>query len=163
MNLLFKLGLIIQTKKDIRKNVLVGFLNSLKERKALSSLEYYYLNACIKKTGKIEGDIAEVGVYKGSSAKIIAEATNKEIHLFDTFEGLPESDGQFKKGEYKSSYEDVKNYLNYPNVHIYRGLFPETARPIKDRKFSLVHLDVDIYSSTLQGLEFFWPRMSWGG
>ena len=30
-------------------------------------------------------------------------------------------------------------------------------------RFSLVHLDADLYSSTLAGLEFFYPRMVPGG
>ena len=35
--------------------------------------------------------MAEVGVYQGVSAKLICEAKgDKELHLFDTFEGLPD-------------------------------------------------------------------------
>jgi len=54
------------------------------------------------------GDIAEVGVYQGGSAKLICEARNenKVLYLFDTFEGLPtpgKFDGSFKKGKYNTS------------------------------------------------------------
>jgi len=49
------------------------------------------------------------------------------------------------------------------NVHIYKGLFPETAGPVTDKKFSLVNLDVDTYESTKKCLEFFYPRMNAGG
>jgi hypothetical protein len=31
----------------------------------------------------------------------------------------------------------------YENVHIYRGFFPSTAHPVRDRQFALVHIDVD--------------------
>jgi hypothetical protein len=51
----------------------------------------------------------------------------------------------------------------YPKIHIHEGLFPATAEPIRDEKFAFVHLDVDIYQSTLDGLEFFYPRLSPGG
>lgn len=32
-----------------------------------------------------------------------------------------------------------------------------------DRRFSLVHIDVDIYRPTLDALEFFWDRVTPGG
>ncbi len=132
--------------------------------------EAYQIFSTVKKTAKIKGDMAEVGVYLGGSAKIISEAKkDKELHLFDTFEGLPELSGKddstlFHKGKYNSSCEQVKNYLKkYQGLHFYKGLFPETATPIKNRKFSFVHLDVDLYEPTLECLKFFYPRMNKGG
>ncbi len=39
------------------------------------------------------GEVAEVGVYQGGSAKLLAKILpNKEIHLFDTFTGMPPTD-----------------------------------------------------------------------
>ena len=135
----------------------------------LADEDAYLIYATVKKTEKIEGDIAEVGVYKGGSAKLMREATGKPLHLFDTFEGLPDlhvkdNPKQFQKGNFFASLESVKRYLNnYPNIHFYKGLFPATAETIKGKKFSFVHLDVDIYESTLNCLTFFYPRMSRGG
>jgi len=135
----------------------------------LSGLDAYHIYTIVKKTEKIEGHIAEVGVYKGGSAKLIRAATKKPIHLFDTFEGLPDlskydSADKFYKGKYFASFESVKSYLNkYPNFYFYKGIFPSTARPIKDKRFSFVHLDVDIYESTVNCLKFFYPRMNRGG
>lgn len=109
----------------------------------LEDLEAYQIYTAVRKTEKIEGDIAEVGVYKGGSAKLICEATKKPVHLFDTFEGLPdlcENDDpeQFHKGEYSASFEDIKSYLkNYPNAYFYKGLFPSTAEHVKNKKFHL--------------------------
>ncbi len=123
----------------------------------------------VKRTEKVKGDIAEVGVYKGGSAKLICEAKgNKTLHLFDTFEGTPKVDEidtpQFYKGQYAALLEDVKNYLKkYKNVYFYKGLFPATAEPVKDKKFSFVNLDVDTYRSTLDCLKFFYSRMNKGG
>jgi len=131
----------------------------------IGNVEAYNLFMLIKKIEKIKGDIAEVGVAGGGSAKLICEAKgNKILHLFDTFEGLPEGDTQYKKGQFPALFEKVKNYLRkYKNVHIYKGLFPVTAEPVKNRKFSFVHLDVDIYKSTLDSLTFFYSRMNKGG
>jgi len=136
---------------------------------ALKGFKYQNLYSLIKKVEKNQGDVAEVGVWKGSSAKLLCDTTKKQVHLFDTFEGLPkptdkDDSSQFKEGTYHSLFDEVKEYLKeYPNAHLYKGLFPETAGPIKDKKFSFVHLDVDLYESTLKCLEFFYPRMINGG
>ncbi len=136
---------------------------------ALGDLEAYQIYTAVKKTEKIKGEIAEVGVYKGGSAKLICEATKKQVHIFDTFEGLPEiseydNPKEFKKEDFFASLESVKNYLkNYSNISFYKGFFPSTAEPIKNKIFSFVHLDVDIYESTLDCLKFFYPRMQGGG
>jgi len=135
----------------------------------LSDEDAYLIYTTVKKTEKLDGEVAEVGVYKGGSAKLIRAATKKPLHLFDTFEGLPEISAkdnpeQMEKGEYSASLESVKSYLkNYPNVHFYKGLFPATTEPVGVKKFSFVHLDVDLYKSTLDCLKFFYPRMSRGG
>ncbi|TSC60510.1 MAG: hypothetical protein LiPW15_388 [Parcubacteria group bacterium LiPW_15] len=115
------------------------------------------------------GAFAEVGVFRGASAKVICEVKNKTpLHLFDTFEGLPDEvsgrDGRFKKGMFLAGEKEVRARLSrYPAIQIYPGLFPETGEAVKDLKFSFVHLDVDLYSVTKKALEFFYPRMLPGG
>lgn len=114
---------------------------------------------------KIDGEYAEVGVYKGSSAIIICEAkAKKTLHLFDTFSGIPTNkkiDKRFSKHMFATSYKDViKRFTNYHGVHIYKGVFPSSATPIKEKKFSFVHLDVDVYQSTLDSLSFFYQRLN---
>jgi hypothetical protein len=135
----------------------------------LNHCEACQLISAVTATAKLGGDIAEVGVAYGSSAKLIAKyALNRSVHLFDTFEGLPEmtekdSTCKFSSGQFRSSVEGVKSYVGGKQVHFYPGLFPLTAEPVKDKIFSFVHLDADLYESTLAGLQFFYPRMCMGG
>ena len=136
----------------------------------LGDTEAYTIYMSVKNTKKIPGDIAEVGSYRGGSAKLICKAKgNKTLHVFDTFEGLPEisifdKKSPVKKRDYPAVYESVKKYLSkYSNVRIYKGLFPTTAKPIINKRFSFVNLDTDLYESTLSGLKFFYPRMNTGG
>jgi hypothetical protein len=137
----------------------------------LEDIEAYHIYMAVKTTQKVPGDIAEVGVYKGGSAKIIcsAKGDDKALHLFDTFEGLPKVEEidmvwPFYEGKFAASYDSVREYLkDGSNVHFYKGIFPATSGPIKDTKFSLVNLDVDCYESTKQCLEFFYSRISPGG
>ncbi len=148
---------------------IMELIRNAKERHQilLHDYEAYQVFMTVKKTLKVEGDIAEVGVFRGGSAKIICEAKgHRRLHLFDTFEGIPhvsEIDRVYK-GQLAASPEDVKNALReYGNVHVYKGVFPETAGPIVDKKFSFVHLDVDAYESTRNCLKFFYSRMTVGG
>jgi len=108
--------------------------------------------------------MAELGVAYGASAKLISEfAAGRMLHLFDTFEGLPEvadvDSSKFAGGQYRSEFQDVQKYLDGRQVRFYKGFFPATAEPVQDKKFSFVHLDADLYESTLAGLHFFYPRM----
>ena len=141
------------------------------------------------------GDVAQVGVYKGGTAKMIATCflkTDKRVFLFDTFEGLPAlsekdrresknadniggtggmsddnkvSEGRNQKKQFNDvHFEEVKKYLaDCPNVEMRKGYFPETARGLEGNKFCFVYLDADLYQSTKDGLEFFYPRMVPGG
>lgn len=136
----------------------------------LEDIEAYHIYMAAKRTQKVPGDIAEVGVFKGGSAKIICSAKGeKSLHLFDTFEGLPKVEDidmvwPFYEGKFAASYDSVKNYLkNESNLFFYKGLFPKTSEPVKEKTFSLVNLDVDTYDSTKKCLEFFYTRMSSGG
>ena len=136
----------------------------------LEDIEAYHIYMAVKRTQKVPGDIAEVGVYKGGSAKIICLVKgDKPLHLFDTFEGLPKVEDidivwPFYEGKFAASYDSVKEYLNgNSNVFFYKGIFPGTSGPVKDTSFSMVNLDVDTYESTKLCLEFFYPRMTPGG
>jgi hypothetical protein len=128
----------------------------------------YVIHSLAAAQRNLAGDYAEVGVYKGATAKLICEAKQeKALHLFDTFEGLPQEstfDRRFTRNMFPASLQSVRDRLSiYNNVHYYKGLFPETARPVEAREFGFVHLDVDLYQSTKDALEFFYPRLVAGG
>jgi len=121
-----------------------------------------------------KGDVAEVGVFQGGSAKFLAtilKTNNKEdvtVHLFDTFEGMPDNliklDQRNKGGFGQTSLKLVKEYLSgFKNVKFYKGMVEEQSRFIKDNVFSFVHLDVDIYNSFKFCLDFFHERLLKGG
>ena len=149
-------------------------MNSIKEFEKVSSLDrkrLVILYQLLRLTDFIKGDVAEVGVYKGGSAKMLAETIwpfNKNIHLFDTFCGMPKvdttKDNHHKEGDFAgTSLDIVQKYLEYCfNTCIYPGFFPDTAKNVLG-PFSFVHIDVDIYQSTLDCYEFFYPKMSYNG
>lgn len=144
------------------------YAGMLRERAVVQPLEdFFNLYQLVLSTRKLPGDIAEVGVYRGGSAKLIASLKGgKTLHLFDTFKGLPTVRADLdihKEADFNdTSLEAVQRYLSpYSGMLYYQGFFPDSASELAKTptRFSLVHLDVDIYQSTKAGLEFFYPRM----
>jgi len=154
---------------DPERSKIFSLIDKVKDERdmLLSDNEAYQIHMAVRRTSKINGSIAEVGVYQGGSSMLICKAKEeKHLHLFDTFEGIPRVDpiDKFRKGQFASRLEETQHYLrNESNLHFYKGIFPETAGPIEDKTFSFVHLDVDTFESTASCLEFFYPRMSRGG
>ncbi len=122
----------------------------------------------LKKTVDVSGAMAELGVYKGGTAKLMADVVpDKPLYLFDTFGGMPQVKAIdiHKAGDFAdTSVEEVSGLLGTRTNAIFRkGFFPETAKGLEDERFSFVHIDGDLYQSTLDSLVFFYPRMPKGG
>lgn len=124
-----------------------------------------------RQAASIPGDVAEVGVYKGGTAMLLSRtfaATGKDVHLFDTFLGMPPTDPEkdlHRAGDFSdTSLDAVKDYLSeFDNVKFYPGRFPDTAAGLRDNRFAMTHIDVDIYQSVNDCMEFFYPRLAPGG
>lgn len=131
--------------------------------------EAFIIHSLARRQRAIPGEMAEVGVYRGGTAKLICEVKGDVLlHLFDTFAGLPgpadQDEGFFTEGWYTGRLERVEAYLQgYENVRFYPGRFPETAAAVAGSRFSFVHLDVDLYQSMKDGLAFFYPHLARGG
>ncbi|MCA9214143.1 MAG: class I SAM-dependent methyltransferase [Planctomycetales bacterium] len=141
-----------------------------RERRTLTTaFESYHIHSLAQACRNLKGDFAEVGVYEGASAALICNVkADKTLHLFDTFDGLPESTDPdrsiHKKNQYAVKFDAVRQYLSqYGGVEFYRGMFPETAAAVEEKNFAFVHFDVDLYESTRSCLEFFYQRMTPGG
>lgn len=149
------LRLISRTRQD-RESLLGGH-------------EAFMVYSFARAQGALAGEMAEVGVYQGCSARLISLASGgRPLHLFDTFAGLPEpGDAErpfLRQHQYRSCIDAVRDFMaDRPEVSFHQGLFPDTAAPVADRRFSFVHLDVDLKAGTRACLEFFYPRMVQGG
>jgi O-methyltransferase len=148
------------------------YSTTLAEGNVVQPLEdFFNLYQLVLKTQKLPGAIAELGVYRGGSAKLISLLKgDKELHLFDTFGGMPAVRAdvdEHEAGDFAdTSLAAVQKYLTgFKNIFFYKGFFPDSAKELagKPTRFSLVHLDADIYESTKAGLEFFYPRTVKGG
>lgn len=127
----------------------------------------------------IKGSCAELGVWRGVFARVINEFfPDRDLYLFDTFEGFDERDLNIEAGLngfqvranfmatiQDTSVEAVLKKMLFPQKCIIRkGYFPESTEGLPaDIHFAFVNIDVDLYQPTLSGLEFFYPRMPKNG
>lgn len=122
---------------------------------------------------KVEGNIAELGVFQGEFAtKLNTLFPNKKLYLFDTFQGFDSRDitkevqGKYSRGTQdfsNTSIELVLGKMKYPsNCIVKKGFFPETATNVND-SFCFVSIDTDLYEPIYQGLKYFYPRLVKGG
>ncbi len=131
-----------------------------------------------KMVRNLPGDIAECGVFHAAGSFIMLSATNgsdKKFFGFDSFEGLSEpgerdrisNETAFKWRKHDLTSDEMvamKNLDKFANrVSLYRGWIPERFDEVNDRRFCLVHIDVDLYEPTKDALDFFVPRMVPGG
>ena len=124
---------------------------------------------------KLEGAVAEVGVFRGEFAQYINQAfPNSTCYLFDTFEGFNANEAlsEMKSGNCTDAFVEAYKQTNIgtvlgrmkylDNVVIKQGYFPESLDGLED-KFIFVSLDVDFENSIYEGLKYFYPRVRGGG
>jgi O-methyltransferase len=103
------------------------------------------------------GCFVELGVYQGGSAchlLVLAKQQRRELHLFDTFTGIPEASagdwhviGDFSR----VNLADVQQALAGAIFHI--GVFPATLAGLTLPPIAFAHIDCDQYASTKAAIE----------
>ena len=132
-----------------------------------------------------DGDIYEFGCWSGKTLKALNLAINKlhrkkvgykNIHAFDSFEGLPEeTEGMYRtpawcKGNFSSKHlfhtndtETIKRRIEgisgFEKINFIEGFYEDSLNEetFNNNEFNpaiLVHIDVDIYKSTVEVLDF---------
>lgn len=132
----------------------------------------------------IEGEIVECGVWRGGMIAGLAEiyGSNREYHLFDSFEGLPkvkEIDGEDAKKwqqdtQSKGYYDNCKAEISFSvdamrrakvsNVFYHKGWFNETLKSYKSKNgIAILRMDADWYDSTYEILDNMFFQVVNGG
>lgn len=143
----------------------------------------------------IPGAFVESGVWMGGSSMAAATTlvkggiTDREMYLFDTFEGIPapgDHDGLIGSDVSLSDWWEAENsrrrsqpWLQAPvdtvranlastgydldHVHLIPGLVEDTIPASAPEQIAFLRLDTDWYSSTRVEMEHLFPRLSPGG
>lgn len=138
----------------------------------------------IERTKALPGDIADCGVFRGGSTAgmglyLRQHRIKKTIYGFDSFEGFdPESaaadmklggaenEDRHEHGFSATSMDEVMQKARrfHLNVVLVPGYFSQSLPTLPQSiRFCFAHLDVNLYDSYKQCLEFFYPRMVAGG
>ncbi len=110
----------------------------------------------------------EFGVAWGESFKWWLKQNNNPsstFYGFDTFNGLPEDWGPFKKGSFSSNHE-LPDINNDARGKFLKGLFQQTVpgfvKELDNTKRNVILMDADLYSATLYALTSLAPYLKKG-
>jgi len=131
-----------------------------------------YVQSC-----KVQGDYAEFGVYKGrtfAAACFLGRERRLTMRFwaFDSFAGLPDSEGEFRKGQFECAREEFLRIVrrcvgHIADVHVVPGWFSDTLSPENQsisalKAVAIAWIDCDLYESTKPVLVFLTERLSHG-
>jgi O-methyltransferase len=140
----------------------------------------------------VQGAVVECGVWRGGSMQAVArtlldlDAADRDLHLFDTFEGMPpptEEDRRLKGASAEelmqsgprpdlvravADLDDVRagmEQTGYPRqrIHYHPGRVEDTIPAQAPERIALLRLDTDWYESTKHELEHLYERVTPGG
>ncbi len=146
--------------------------NKARKNTLVDRVRCYALYLLAQEARSIDGDVLEVGVWRGGTASIFTQVLPKKtVYLADTFAGVVKSsdwEHYSDKAHADTSHKLVSEYLNneiqVSNYKILKGVFPDkTGKELIADKLALVYLDVDVYLSTKESFEYVWGRVSRGG
>lgn len=151
----------------------------IKERTLVDIYRCWDLWALVEQSAKLEGGIIEVGVWRGGTGALMASKAalcgiGDPVYLCDTFRGVVKAGAEdtiYKNREHADTSRIeveafVRERMKLDNVRILEGVFPdETADQIESQeaRFRLCHIDVDVYQSAKDVMNWVWDRMVVGG
>ena len=138
----------------------------------------------IDRTNRLNGPVAECGVYRGCTLVSMAlylqqTKSPKLVYGFDSFEGFGDvvrhdlqiSNSHVDPNMRTDGFSDTSRDLvqrkldlfGLKNATLIPGFFETSLAKCPETRFSYVHLDCDAYESYRTCLQHFYPRMAPGG
>jgi len=133
----------------------------------------------------VDGDVVECGVAWGESLSMLASLVrsgtmSRHIYGFDSWGGLPSpskedlasTNSVAVEGRFAGKIGLVLSTLRRygfddadisERITLVKGLFSDTLPHYPGRPIALLHIDVDIYQSYKECLQYLWPKVSVGG
>lgn len=155
------------------------FQNTLEQVKNNTKLDHYRLYSLwelIEEISNLNGDIIEIGTWRGGSGCLIAKKSDflnlkSKIYLCDSFTGVKKITNKdpdyLKKNQYADTSKETVikliKKMNLKNSEVIKGIFPDDFKNFKNKKFAFCHLDLDSYESTKSCYNWVWNKMSKNG
>lgn len=137
----------------------------------------------LRMTLEVPGHVAEFGCWRGSTTLLLAKSLRifdpmslKQVHVFDSFEGLkefhePDAGAENQIGAYRGSREELERCATLADVQddviIHQGriedTLPQFASQNREVRFSLIYCDTDLYEATRIIIFETWKLLTIGG
>lgn len=130
----------------------------------------------VEQSAKTEGALLQVGVWRGGTGALIAARARAcgigdPVYLCDTFRGVVKAgtaDPGYRGGEHadtaRAVVERLVTELGLGGVEVLEGTFPEeTGGRVTAERLRFCHVDVDVYQSGRDVLDWAWERLAPGG
>jgi predicted O-methyltransferase YrrM len=131
----------------------------------------------LSEAAALPGDVVECGVWRGGTALLLAAslealAPSKRLYLCDSFQGLPAlTDGDrpewYREGRFAARRDEVAELLARHHLAdrctILEGWFADTLPSLSGIRACMVHIDCDLYQSTVDCLTHLYPAVADGG
>jgi O-methyltransferase len=132
----------------------------------------------------VPGDLIETGVWRGGATifmRAVLKAfgdTNRIVWVADSFQGLPKPNPErypadlgvdlWRCSQLAVSLEEVKaNFVRFglldQQVRFLVGWFRDTLPTAPIERLAVLRLDGDLYESTMDALQYLYPKLSLGG
>lgn len=150
------------------------YLNRFNEVSGMNTDRRWMLYQLMRLTERVPGDTVECGVFEGAGSYMFCkmnrenQSFDRTHYIFDSFEGVSKPAGDdgmhWTEGDLSCPLDTVKGNLSeFDNVSFHKGWIPEKFADVENKRFSFVHIDVDLYQPTLDSIAFFYSRMNVGG
>jgi O-methyltransferase len=128
----------------------------------------------------VSGAIVEAGSFHGGSTaklSLVAKWCDRQLHVFDSFAGMPENneahgksiygrEHHFPKGSHAVPFEEVKKnvarYGDASRVHFHKGFFSDTMPSFRE-PVAAACVNVDLVQSTRDCFRYLYPLLPPGG
>jgi hypothetical protein len=127
----------------------------------------------------LEGDFVECGVWKGFCFGVLTDYLDfksqaRNLYLYDTYAGIPEGyNSEHRNNQpYERALENdpdriyntvVERFQSFDNVHVVRGIVPDSFQETCPDKIALLHIDMNSAASEVAALEALFDKVVPGG
>jgi len=144
---------ITQSQNDVKDFFCKG--NSAIEMMSIAHHLY------VLKSYGVKGELVEFGCFKGFSSSMLSYACSLlgiTLHIYDSFEGLPQSESSYyKQGDFSGSIEEVKENIErfgaINTVVFHKGFFADSLKAQMPPPLIICWMDVDLAVSARDALE----------
>jgi len=127
---------------------------------------------------KQPGQYIEIGTWRGGTAGIIGSrlaqlGSGNSLYVADTFTGVvktSKADSAYSGGEHSDTSRSLVETLlgqtlQLNNFEILEGIFPDDTEHLvpANARFKMCHIDVDVYQSATDIVDWIWPKLNIGG